>query len=84
MRHTKLLLGAVTLTLGIAGAFATMASNVRNIKAKVFTTLKVGCITVTTPCIAGSDLTCRTATGVPAQTVFTIASACNVKFIRQR
>ncbi|MEC5143919.1 hypothetical protein UNH65_09605 [Chitinophaga sp. 180180018-2] len=85
MRHIKLFIGIGTLALGVAGAFATMATNSRYAMGKVWTSLKVACITIYTPCLLDrSGVTCFTVLGqIPRNTIFTLASICGGNVFRR-
>jgi hypothetical protein len=76
MRNTKVILGALTLMLGLAGAISTMATSnvVKNAKI-IVTTIGGGtkCTLITSPCLAGNAATCRTG---GLKTVFTLISGC--------
>ncbi|MBS0032046.1 hypothetical protein ACTJJ0_33070 [Chitinophaga sp. 22321] len=80
MRNTRILLGATTLILAVAGAISTMASSrVKN--AKILTTVGASkiCVLFTSPCPVGQTVKCTTAGG---KTVWTIASNCVRPFLR--
>lgn len=80
MRNTRVLLGAATFVLAIAGAISTMGTS-RNLAAKVFTVGQRVCTAFTTTCNVGFAKTCTTGTALH-RIVWTAASNCINKFKR--
>jgi hypothetical protein len=73
MKHSRILLGATTFVLGIAGAISTMGSNKFVANSKVFTT-KGTCVLWTTACTTG-NIKCTTGTAAH-RTVYTSTTNC--------
>jgi len=85
MRNTRLILGAITLVIGLAGAVSNAVASRVGTLAKVLVTT-VGkrhqtCVTIAAPCVQGTTATCRTQ-GASARTVWTINSHCSNVFLR--
>lgn len=80
MRNSKIILGALTLVLGIAGAVSTMATTRVATLAHVWATTighTLTCLTISTPCTLGNLALCKTAQGTQ---VYTIGSECVTPF----
>ncbi|SEW43076.1 hypothetical protein [Chitinophaga arvensicola] len=80
MKNTKLILGALTIVLGIAGAVSSAAASRAVTFGRVLVTTVGGgtiCTKITAPCAHGSSLTCKTAS-LTHRIVWTINSNCKI------